>query len=186
MQVNLAKTAGFCFGVDRAVNLVYDLLNKGEKVCTLGPIIHNHQLVGELKCSNIKFINATCPFVLKIHKIVSEQPDGTVTLIAGDENHPEVLGIRSYCKGESFVFKNEDELKKILENLQNSGEKSVICVSQTTFSLKEWKKCEKIIKKLYTNCKIYSTICNATADRQEEAFELSKKADAMIVICGMH
>ena len=170
MQVNLAKTAGFCFGVDRAVNLVYDLLQKGEKVCTLGPIIHNQQLVDDLKSkgvkiiddvcdcpkgytvvirthgvekevidkaedSNINFINATCPFVLKIHKIVSEQPDGTVTLIAGDENHPEVLGIRSYCKGESFVFKNEDELQIILENLQNSAEKSVICVSQTTFSL---------------------------------------------------
>ena len=221
MQVNLAKTAGFCFGVDRAVNLVYDLLQKGEKVCTLGPIIHNQQLVDDLKSkgvkiiddvcdcpkgytvvirthgvekevidkakdSNINFINATCTFVLKIHKIVSEQPDGTVTLIAGDENHPEVLGIRSYCKGESFVFKNEDELQKILENLQNSAEKSVICVSQTTFSLKEWKKCEKIIKKLYTNCKIYSTICNATADRQEEAALLSKKADAMIVIGGRH
>ena len=221
MQVNLAKTAGFCFGVDRAVNLVYDLLQKGEKVCTLGPIIHNQQLVDDLKSkgvkiiddvcdcpkgytvvirthgvekevidkaegSNINFINATCPFVLKIHKIVSEQPDGTVTLIAGDENHPEVLGIRSYCKGESFVFKNEDELQMILENLQNSAEKSVICVSQTTFSLKEWKKCEKIIKKLYTNCKIYSTICNATADRQEEAALLSKKADAMIVIGGRH
>ena len=171
MQVNLAKTAGFCFGVDRAVNLVYDLLQKGEKVCTLGPIIHNQQLVDDLiskgvkiiddvcdcpegytvvirthgvekevidkaKGSNIDFINATCPFVLKIHKIVSEQPDGTVTLIAGDANHPEVLGIRSYCKGESFVFKNEAELQKILENIQNSGEKSVICVSQTTFSLK--------------------------------------------------
>ena len=70
--------------------------------------------------------------------------------------------------------------------MPNSTENSVICVSQTTFSLKEWKKCEKIIKKLYTNCKIYSTICNATADRQEEALELSKKADAMIVIGGRH
>ena len=221
MQVNLAKTAGFCFGVDRAVNLVYDLLAKGEKVCTLGPIIHNQQLVDDLISKGVKiiddvsecpegytvvirthgvekevidkaendkvnFINATCPFVLKIHKIVSEQPENTITLIAGDENHPEVLGIRSYCKGESFVFKNEDELENIIKKLPNSSENSVICVSQTTFSLKEWKKCEKIIKKLYTNCKIYSTICNATADRQEEALELSKKADAMIVIGGRH
>lgn len=221
MQVNLAKTAGFCFGVDRAVNLVYDLLAKGEKVCTLGPIIHNQQLVDDLISKGVKiiddvsecpegytvvirthgvekevidkaendkvnFINATCPFVLKIHKIVSEQPENTITLIAGDENHPEVLGIRSYCKGESFVFKNEDELENIIKKSPNSSENSVICVSQTTFSLKEWKKCEKIIKKLYTNCKIYSTICNATADRQEEALELSKKADAMIVIGGRH
>ena len=117
---------------------------------------------------------------------MSEQSDGTITLIAGDENHPEVLGIRSYCKGKSFVFKNENELENILENLDNTEKNDIICVSQTTFSLKEWKKCEKIIKKLCTNCRIYSTICNATADRQEEAADLSKKSDAMIVIGGRH
>ena len=220
-EFELAKTAGFCFGVDRAVNLVYDLVEKGEKVCTLGPIIHNSQLVSDLESkgvkiiddisqcpqgytvvirthgveksvidcaseNNVDFINATCPFVLKIHKIVSEQEEGTVTLIAGDENHPEVMGIRSYCKGESFVFKNQDELEKILNAHNLCEEKSLICVSQTTFSLNEWKKCEKILKKLYTNCRIYSTICNATADRQEEAALISKKADAMIVIGGRH
>ncbi|MGN1419959.1 MAG: bifunctional 4-hydroxy-3-methylbut-2-enyl diphosphate reductase/30S ribosomal protein S1 [Eubacterium sp.] len=220
-MITLAKTAGFCFGVDRAVNLVYDLVNKGEKVCTLGPIIHNNQLVKDLEdkgvkiiddiseCpdgytviirthgveksvidkadnDNIGYINATCPFVLKIHKIVSEQPNGTVTLIAGDEKHPEVMGIRSYCRGKSFVFKNEQELQKILENNNLCEETSLICVSQTTFSLKEWKKCEKILKKLYTNVRIYSTICNATADRQEEASALSRDSDAMIVIGGRH
>lgn len=220
-MIKLAETAGFCFGVDRAVNLVYDLVEKGEKVCTLGPIIHNSQLVADLESKGVKiiddvsqcpdgytgvirthgveksvidraddmkinYVNATCPFVLKIHKIVSEQMDNTVTLIAGDENHPEVLGIRSYCKGDSFVFKNEDELKKILENNKFGDENSLICVSQTTFSLKEWKKCEEIIKKLYTNCKIYSTICNATSDRQQEAADLSKKVDVMLVVGGRH
>lgn len=220
-MIKLAKTAGFCFGVDRAVNLVYDLVEKGEKVCTLGPIIHNSQLVSDLESKGVKiidsiddcpdgytvvirthgvekniidcadekkidYINATCPFVLKIHKIVSEQEKGTVTLIAGDENHPEVMGIRSYCKGASYVFKNCEELENILSNHKMSEEKSLICVSQTTFSLKEWKKCEKILKKLYTNCRIYSTICNATADRQEEAASISKQADAMIVIGGRH
>ncbi|MDE6469596.1 MAG: bifunctional 4-hydroxy-3-methylbut-2-enyl diphosphate reductase/30S ribosomal protein S1 [Eubacterium sp.] len=220
-EIRLAETAGFCFGVDRAVNLVYELVEKGEKVCTLGPIIHNSQLVSDLESkgvkiiddisqcpqgytvvirthgveksvidcaakNNVDFINATCPFVLKIHKIVGEQEDGTVTLIAGDEKHPEVMGIRSYCKGESFVFKNQDELEKILSKHNLCEEKSLICVSQTTFSLNEWKKCEKILKKLYTNCRIYSTICNATADRQEEAASISKMADAMIVIGGRH
>lgn len=220
-MINLAKTAGFCFGVDRAVNLVYELVEKGEKVCTLGPIIHNSQLVADLeskgvkiidkvsdcpdgytivirthgveksiideaKCSNINYVDATCPFVSKIHRIVTEQPDDCVTLIAGDENHPEVKGIRSYCKGESFVFKNQEELEDILKNHNLGEKKSLICVSQTTFSLKEWKKCEKILKKLYTNCRIYSTICNATADRQEEAAALSKDADAVIVIGGRH
>lgn len=220
-MVKLAKTAGFCFGVDRAVNLVYELVEKGEKVCTLGPIIHNSQLVADLESKgvkiiddvkdcpegytvvirthgveksvidtanscNAKYVDATCPFVSKIHRIVSQQDEGTVTLIAGDENHPEVKGIRSYCMGKSFVFKNQEELQKILEENNLSEEKSLICVSQTTFSLKEWKKCEKILKKLYTNCRIYSTICNATADRQEEAALLSKEADAVIVIGGRH
>ncbi|MCH5321340.1 MAG: bifunctional 4-hydroxy-3-methylbut-2-enyl diphosphate reductase/30S ribosomal protein S1 [Eubacterium sp.] len=219
--IKLAKTAGFCFGVDRAVNLVYELVEKGEKVCTLGPIIHNSQLVADLESKGVKiidsiencpkgytvvirthgveknvidsavekgvdFINATCPFVLKIHKIVSEQETGTVTLIAGDENHPEVMGIRSYCKGESYVFNNQQELENILSEHNLGEENSLICVAQTTFSLKEWKKCEKILKKLYTNCRIYSTICNATADRQEEAASLSQEADAMIVIGGRH
>jgi len=220
-MIKLAKTAGFCFGVDRAVNLVYELVEKGERVCTLGPIIHNSQLVADLESkgvkiindisecpdgytvvirthgvektvidcagdSNVDYIDATCPFVSKIHRIVSEQQEGTVTLIAGDENHPEVMGIRSYCRGKSFVFKNDEELNFILKNNGLIDEKSLICVSQTTFSLKEWKKCEKILKKLYTNCKIYSTICNATADRQEEAASISEEADAMIVIGGRH
>lgn len=220
-QIKLAKTAGFCFGVDRAVNLVYELVEKGEKVCTLGPIIHNSQLVADLESKGVKmidsidecpkgytliirthgveksvidcaedkhvdFINATCPFVLKIHRIVSQQQDGTITLIAGDENHPEVKGIRSYCVGDSYVFKNQNELENILNKSCISEKSSLICVAQTTFSLKEWKKCEKILKKLYTNCRIYSTICNATADRQEEAAALSKEAEAMIVIGGRH
>ncbi|WP_448919070.1 bifunctional 4-hydroxy-3-methylbut-2-enyl diphosphate reductase/30S ribosomal protein S1 [Eubacterium sp.] len=220
-QIILAKTAGFCFGVDRAVNLVYDLVNEGKKVCTLGPIIHNAQLVAdleskgvkiiddiseapqgytvvvrthgveknvldELENKNIDFVNATCPFVTKIHNIVKKQDENTVVLIAGDKNHPEVLGIKSYCKGPSFVFKDEKELEKIIQDNDIGQKSSVICVAQTTFSLNEQKKCKKIFKKLCTNCKIFDTICNATSDRQNEAEELSKKSDAMIVVGGRH
>lgn len=220
-QIILAKTAGFCFGVDRAVNLVYDLVNEGKKVCTLGPIIHNAQLVAdleskgvkiiddiseapqgytvvvrthgveknvldELENKNIDFVNATCPFVTKIHNIVKKQDENTVVLIAGDKNHPEVLGIKSYCKGPSFVFKDEKELEKIIQDNDIGQKNSVICVAQTTFSLNEQKKCKKIFKKLCTNCKIFDTICNATSDRQNEAEELSKKSDAMIVVGGRH
>ncbi len=220
-EIILAKTAGFCFGVDRAVNLVYELVEKGEKVCTLGPIIHNAQLVGDLESRGVKiiddisqapqgytivvrthgvekevideldrnkivYVNATCPFVTKIHNIIKKQDDETVVLIAGDSNHPEVKGIRSFCKAESYVFKNEDELLEILDKHSDLAEKSVICVSQTTFSLKEQKKCKKILKKVCTNCKIFDTICNATSDRQSEADEISKKADAMLIIGGRH
>ena len=220
-QIILAKTAGFCFGVDRAVNLVYDLVNEGKKVCTLGPIIHNAQLVADLESNgvkiiddiseapqgytvvvrthgveknvldelenkNIDFVNATCPFVTKIHNIVKKQDENTIVLIAGDKNHPEVLGIKSYCKGPSFVFKDEKELEKIIQDNDIGQKSSVICVAQTTFSLNEQKKCKKIFKKLCTNCKIFDTICNATSDRQNEAEELSKKSDAMIVVGGRH
>lgn len=221
MQIKLAKTAGFCFGVDRAVNMLYDLVEKGERVCTLGPIIHNQQLVDDLKSRGVKTIeipaeceagygivvrthgveknvigeieeagipytDATCPFVKKIHRIVGKQPEGSVTLIAGDENHPEVKGICSYCRGETFVFGCVEELEKIISSEKIASSKSVICVSQTTFSLKEWKKCKKFLKKVYTNCEIFDTICSATADRQEEARALSKECDAMIVIGGRH
>ncbi len=220
-EIVLAKTAGFCFGVDRAVNLVYDLVNEGKKVCTLGPIIHNAQLVADLESKGVKiiddisetpngytvvvrthgveknvldelekkdieFVNATCPFVTKIHNIVKKQDENTVVLIAGDKNHPEVLGIKSYCKGASFVFKDEKELEKIIQSNEIVQKNNVICVAQTTFSLNEQKKCKKIFKKLCTNCKIFDTICNATSDRQNEAEELSKKTDAMIVVGGRH
>lgn len=220
-KIILAETAGFCFGVDRAVNLVYSLVNDGKKVCTLGPIIHNAQLVGDLEqrgvkiidsideCpdgymvvvrthgveksviddiekKNIDYVDATCPFVKKIHRIVKKFDSSVPVLVAGDVNHPEVIGIRSYCNGKSFVFKNDEELQKILQNDYNEKNKKIICVSQTTFSLEEWKKCEKIIKKVCTNCEIFDTICNATADRQNEAYEISEKSDAMIVIGGRH
>lgn len=220
-KIILAKTAGFCFGVDRAVNLVYDSINKGEKVCTLGPIIHNAQLVSDLEKRGVKIINspdevpkdykiivrthgvekeviddinqreimytdATCPFVKKIHNIVRKLDSDTAVLIAGDENHPEVLGIRSYCNGDSFVFRNVDELKKIIQNTKCGVNSPAVCVSQTTFSQNEWKKCEKFIKKVCTNIKIFDTICNATSDRQQEAYDISKISDAMIVIGGRH
>ena len=220
-KIILAETAGFCFGVDRAVNLVYSLVNDGKKVCTLGPIIHNAQLVGDLEqrgvkiidsideCpdgymvvvrthgveksviddienKNIDYVDATCPFVKKIHRIVKKFDSSVPVLVAGDVNHPEVIGIRSYCNGKSFVFKNDEELQKILQNDYIDKNKKIICVSQTTFSLEEWKKCEKIIKKVCTNCEIFDTICDATADRQNEAYEISEKSDAMIVIGGRH
>lgn len=220
-QIILAKTAGFCFGVDRAVNLVYELVGEGKKVCTLGPIIHNAQLVADLESKGVKiiddisqapqgytvvvrthgveksvldeletkgidYVNATCPFVTKIHNIVKKQDENTVVLIAGDKNHPEVLGIKSYCKGDSYVFKNEEELTEIIQKYEIAQKNDVICVAQTTFSLNEQKKCKKIFKKLCTNCKIFDTICNATSDRQNEAEELSKNSDAMIVVGGRH
>lgn len=219
-KITLAETAGFCFGVNRAVNLLEHLVEKGEKACTLGPIIHNPQVISHFESHGVRviqspeeclreetlvvrthgvekevlssveksggpFLNATCPFVTKIHKIVRENstPEN-VTLIAGDSRHPEVVGIRSYCNGRSFVFNSYEELLSIVETYPNLDENGLILVSQTTFSTNSFKKCVKKIKMVYTNAVIFDTICSATEERQAEAQKLSLENDAMLIIGG--
>ena len=220
MQIKLAETAGFCFGVNRAVKLVENLLDEGNKVYTLGPIIHNPQLVeslaergtviinspdeatadgvvvlrshgviksvkDEIEKLGLKYVDATCPFVDKIHTIIRENStEDNIVFIAGDENHPEVQGIRSYAKGKSYVFKDAKELESLCSDDEKSSEKEKIFVAQTTFNTNEWKKCKKNINLLYTNAKIFDTICIATEKRQKEAIELSKISDIMIIIGG--
>ena len=220
MEIKLAKTAGFCFGVNRAVDMLYKMVENGEKVCTLGPIIHNPQVIDDLagkgvsiienennvpentkvvirthgvekqvvdtlRKNNVDYCDATCPFVRKIHKIITENSDeNTLVMIAGDENHPEVQGIRSYCKGESIVFKNCEDLEKITENFEKYSEKTILVVWQTTFNTVEHEKCLKKIKKHYTNANIFDTICSATNERQEEAMRLAQTCDAMIIVGG--
>lgn len=220
MEIKLAKTAGFCFGVNRAVDMLYKMVEDGERVCTLGPIIHNPQVIDDLadkgvviigsekevpegtkvvirthgvekqvidslKSSGIDYCDATCPFVRKIHKIITDNSDeNTLVLIAGDANHPEVQGIRSYCKGDSIVFKNSDELAKAAQEHPEFVEKEIIVVWQTTFNTVEYEKCLKNIKKHYTNAKIFDTICSATNERQEEAMRLASDCDAMIIVGG--
>jgi len=220
MKITLAKTAGFCFGVDRAVNMVYDLLESGKSVTTLGPIIHNPQLVEELSQKGVKIAetpkdtekdnvlvirshgvpksvfdeaedfglevaDATCPFVAKIHKIVSENSKASdLIFIAGDKNHSEVIGIMGHSESTPFVFETIDELEEILKNIPDFSEKSATFVSQTTFNAKKWAEIQIFLKKRYTNAKIFDTICNATSARQDEARMLSAKNDVMIVIGG--
>ena len=220
MKITLAKSAGFCFGVARAVKTAEYFIKEGIDACTLGPLIHNpvfvksltergiypaadisgvkdgytliirthgitKELLSEIEGSGIEHFDATCPFVKKIHSIVAQRSAlGDKILIAGDKNHPEVIGIRSYCSTESFVFSDEEELKSIKENNGFSENDTFTLVSQTTFDLKTFKKCEKFAKLLYTNLKIFDTICNATALRQEEAVALAKENDMMIVIGG--
>lgn len=220
-QIELAKTAGFCFGVDRAVKMTYDLIDKCENVATFGALIHNpivvedlenkgvkviesaedaqsnstvvvrahgigRSVMDELKASGAHICDATCPFVKKIHKIVSKNSTKNIpVLIAGDSNHPEVRGIMGYCNGDCYTFKNSGELKEILKNHKEFSEKEIIVVSQTTFSVKEWQESVKIVNLLCTNANVFDTICNATHDRQEEAAELSKKSDLMIIIGGL-
>ena len=221
-MIKVAKTAGFCFGVSRAVSIVERLVSEGKSVYTLGPIIHNPQMVerlaedgvkiadlpedvkngetlvirshgvsadvmGRIKELGIKYEDATCPFVLKIHKIVAEHSAARETiLIAGDPDHPEVKGIIGYCSGEYYTFKNKGELENLLNNNQQLKEKVLCVVAQTTFDIKEWKNSLKVLQKLCTNTKIFGTICSATSDRQSEAELLAGESDLMIVIGGRH
>lgn len=220
-MIRLAKSAGFCFGVNRAIQIINDLLSQNKKVCTLGPIIHNPQVVEKLESrgvrvvnsidniknsnfvlvirshgvsqktiekiqnSNIIYVDATCPFVKKIHNIVKEESQkGCIVMIAGTKNHPEVEGITGNCPGEHYVFESSDELASILKKHPNFVEIPISFVAQTTFNRTEWKTCLKIVKRGCTNAKIFDTICNATLDRQTEAEEISKMSDSMIVIGG--
>ncbi len=222
MSIHVAETAGFCFGVNRAVDIVNSLLDNGEKVCTLGPIIHNTEMVRELEsrgCSaieniedcpdgstlvirshgvsksvmdkigelSIKCVDATCPFVKKIHKIVTEAGEKNIpVLIAGNKNHPEVQGIIGHCSSNCYTFNNNEELNDLLVNFPIEKNNELFVVAQTTFSKKEWKKCLKTVKKVYTNAKIFDTICKATSERQKEADLISGNSDLMIVIGDRH
>lgn len=217
-QIKLAKTAGFCFGVSRAIKMVWGLVDEGKKVCTLGPIIHNTQVVNELEKHGVRIVDspeevlpsetvvirshgvgkdiyerieqlsldivdATCPFVAKIHKTVDERSHmGDVILIVGDKNHPEVVGVQNHCCGEHHTVKSPQEIQDLAIKFPYLKNNPISVVAQTTFDINLWKKCSKMINKVYTNPIFFGTICNATIDRQEEAAKLSQSSDLMVVI----
>lgn len=221
MKVILADTAGFCFGVERAVDTVYDALGSGEdNIYTYGPIIHNEIVVKELEekgvsvisspeelkslkkgCviirshgvkkeiydimeqKGIRYIDATCPFVIKIHKLVKEAAKrGEHVVVAGDRSHPEVEGILSFAGDDVSVIKDESDAKKF----SPPAGKRLFLVAQTTFNSIIFNKIVEIFdEKRYDYNTVY-TICNATALRQQETAELAGKVDAMIVIGGAH
>ena len=222
MEVRLAKTAGFCFGVRRAVDTVYEQVNscEGEKIYTYGPIIHNDEVVKDLKSKGVgvlntleelealnegiviirshgvakkvydilekrgvKCVDATCPFVKKIHRIVEkESVEGKYIIIIGDEKHPEVQGIMGWANGKVSVIKTEEEAKDYF-----APENAEICiVAQTTFNYNKFKYLVEIISKKSYNISVLNTICSATKERQTEAESIAKEVDAMIVIGDKH
>ena len=216
----VAKTAGFCFGVDRAVKIVYNKLDNRNNVVTLGPIIHNPNVVSDLKAKGVfpvelsevkkeqtviirshgvsrevydkleqtgaDIIDATCPFVARIHKIAQEKSDeGYTILIAGDALHPEVQGIRGHCSNESFVFNSCEEFENLVKS-KTFLSKKVAILAQTTYNKNMWKKCAELFETLLPDALVYDTICNATSERQNEVAELARKADIMIIVGGLH
>lgn len=126
-------------------------------------------------------MDATCPFVKKIHRIVQEQNlQGRRVIIIGDETHPEVEGIKGWGDARTMVVKNEEQMEKLPSF---TGEKLCI-VSQTTFNYNKFKDLvEKFEKKGY-DILVLNTICNATQERQVEAERIASQVDAMIVIGG--
>ena len=214
-EIKVAKTAGFCFGVKRAVDMVLKSADKEGGIVTLGPIIHNTEMVkyleekgayaienpdeangrtvvirshgvekavyDYLEKNGINYIDATCPFVSNIHKIASDCSKDDILIIAGDKEHPEVKGIIGHCTSDFAVIKDSEEL----ENLLNKGKidkYNIKMLSQTTFNVSEWEKCCSKLKKVYTNAKIFDTICKATSLRQQEAAMLADDSDIAVVI----
>ncbi|MCD8345445.1 MAG: bifunctional 4-hydroxy-3-methylbut-2-enyl diphosphate reductase/30S ribosomal protein S1 [Oscillospiraceae bacterium] len=223
--ITVAKTAGFCFGVDRAVKIAYETAEKktGKKIYTLGPLIHNPSVVedlekhgigminspseaeegdtviirshgvgkdvfDELESRGVNVIDATCPFVTKIHKLVAERTaKGDLVLIAGDENHPEVQGILGWAdksgEGDAEVFPNCVELVKLLRKNCEKSKKGVAILSQTTYNIRMWNQCI-VASSEFSDVTVYDTICTATEKRQSEAEGLSRKCDTMLIIGG--
>ena len=219
MEVIVAKTAGFCFGVKRAVEQVYEQIAKAEKpVYTYGPIIHNEFVVKDLEkkgvcvlnteeelsaltdgivvirshgvgkhiydlleVHHITVVDATCPFVKKIHRIVEKQTaEGRRVIIIGSPEHPEVQGIRGWGNDTTLVVEKPEQI----DDLLLSKEEKLCIVSQTTFNYKKFQDLvEKFEKKGY-DILVLNTICNATQERQVEAERIASQVDAMIVIGG--
>ena len=217
MSITVAKSAGFCFGVNRAVDTVEQEAAKGKRVLTLGPIIHNRFVVERfrsmgvsvisspeeanpgdtviirshgvsravqerLETRGVEIIDATCPFVKRIHNIVSQaEQEGRLPIIIGTRSHPEVEGIAGWC-GDCRIFENVEELENWVISSGIPADTPICMVSQTTSTEFLWKMCGNFAKKQFTNLKIFDTICRATEYRQSEAAKLSKNCQAMVVV----
>ena len=220
MEVILAKSAGFCFGVKRAVDTVYEQIESGDKIYTYGPIIHNEEVVKDLESKGVEVIesdeklgtttggtvvirshgveksvcdrieqqglrcvDATCPFVKKIHRIVAEKSEaGELIVIIGNSEHPEVQGICGWSKTSPVVIETPEEAEKFTAE---QGQKICI-VSQTTFNYNKFQDLVEIFMKKGYDIGVVNTICNATEERQTEARNIASRVDAMIVIGGTH
>ena len=219
MNVKRAKTAGFCFGVKRAVETVYEQAKNSDAapIYTYGPIIHNEEVVKDLENQGvivlrteqeleqltegtviirshgvakyiyeklekkkIQIVDATCPFVKKIHRIVSrESAAGKQIVIIGNPKHPEVEGIRGWAGEQVTVVQTQEDAERF--ELPDKDQK-VCIVAQTTFNYNKFKELVEIISKKRYDIVVLNTICNATKERQTEARQIAARVDAMVVI----
>ena len=224
MKVIIGKTAGFCFGVKRAVEGSLNQIKDNKKVYCLGELVHNKQVIQKInekgidvidnlseakekkakiivrahgidkqtykmaEEKQIEIIDYTCPFVLKVHKYAEEySTKGYYILLIGSKKHPEIKGTASYCGNHYNIIENEDEIDEIITNINNSGWKQILVISQTTFGIEKFTKMLKQLKKKLNKdilLEVKNTICNATKLRQDEANDISKKVQCMVIVGG--
>jgi len=208
----LAKNAGFCFGVKRAVEAVEKHI--GERIVTLGPLIHNKDVVrsleekgvrcisalseanpgetvvirshgaapevyDEMNRRGMRFIDATCPFVKRIHeRVIKAKKEGQSIVIIGEAGHPEVDGILGWAGKNAFAVysQNDVDLLPLIDD--------AVVVAQTTITQDKWNDMLKALENKISRITPFMSICSATQQRQDEAKEISQKADAMIVVGG--
>ncbi len=220
MEVVVTKSAGFCFGVKRAVEQVYEQVREGKKVYTYGSIAHNETIVRELEeqgvtvlesreelerltegtviirahgvpeeiyglleAKGIEYVDATCPFVQRIHETVQEQSaQGRRIVIIGNSGHPEVEGTKGWTKTPAIVIETPEQA----QNFEAKKGEKLCIVAQTTFNYKKFQDLVEIFRKKGYDIIVANTICNATQERQSEATRLAARADVMIVIGGTH
>ena len=222
MEVIKAKSAGFCFGVKKAMETVYQQIeeNANKPIYTFGPLIHNEEVVKELKSKGVEVVDsveelkalkdgiviirshgvskdiykimedngitcvdATCPFVKRIHKIVDKESAlGKKIIVIGNDGHPEVEGIKGWSNTPAVVIEKEEEALEFSCKL----DEKICIVSQTTFNYNKFKELVEIFEKKGYDISVVNTICNATEERQTEAKKIAAEADVMIVIGGTH
>ena len=220
METKLAECMGFCFGVKRAVDTVYEQVNNGKTIYTYGPIVNNEEVVRELEelgvrvlkskeelaslssgsviirahgvpeeiCrlleqKGLECIDATCPFVKRIHNVVEQESRaGSYIVVIGNAGHPEVEGIVSRCGGNVTVLEGIEDAEEFIP----PDGKKICVVAQTTYNYNKFHYIVEIFEKKGYNSIVVNTICNATEERQRAARTLAAEADVMIVIGGRH
>ena len=213
MEINLAKSAGFCFGVKRAIDIASEIVESGKPVYMLGDIVHNEEVVknlarrgirrvknlsrrkkgvllvaahgttadlfGKAKQYGYEIVDATCPMVKEIHKIVIEMDrQGYRIIIIGDKNHAEVIGIAGQIKNKSIIIEDIDEL----DSQKLDGIKKAAVVIQSTQDSEKISKIKDILEKRIGDLKFFNTVCAPTRIKQKEIRTLPKENDVVIVI----
>ncbi len=216
MRVILAETAGFCYGVERAVRMAEDAARHGGCVM-LGSIIHNDAVVARLEVmgarqvqspeevcpgetvllrahgetleavqalerKGARIIDAACPHVLRIHRLVARaEQEGRTPILVGEAHHPEVMAAASRCM-RSVVVGDAAELAGWVREKPERQGMDLLVVAQTTCIRSIWEECVNFLKKQCTNAEIFDTICDATQKRQSEAADIAGRADVMVVV----